>query len=528
MNAPLPTTETTVRGKRILLVAATGLGKTTVLAGITRHWPRGRIMLLSHRFELNQQAISEFERINGEPVDLEQAEYHADRNRKHRVVVASIQTLNSTRKGRLRMEKFNPAEFGLILIDEAHHAAAAGYRRILDYFQNANPSIGVVGVTATPDRLDGVGMGQVFDAVGADYNLLWAIDNGWLVEPIQKFCHIEGLDLRQVHTRGGDLQADELNRILEMEKNLHEMAEPIVDALGTDRHGLVFTSSVAQAHRLCEIMRDYATRKGFPGVFESFDGSWQPSDPRRKDMIAKFKRREIQCLINCMVLTEGFDCPTVDVVAIGRPTKSRALYQQMLGRGTRALPGVVDGPATAEERKAAIAASAKPNCLVIDFVGQCGKHALVCTTDILAGDAEAEVVEAAKALQREPNGFKKSTLEVIREADAAIKLKREAQRAKITAKVDYELRDVTTLYDLAQIPKVPVPGWAWKKPPSDRQRGLLLKLGYTEVQIQKLNCKTCSAAIDYAIENPRNKFGKWLRHMQIKEGLRNEDGSKKE
>ena len=122
--------------KSLLIVAATGLGKTAMMAGLAARWPVGRILVMSHRFELNQQAISEFEHICREPVDLEQASYQADqRFDRCRIVVASVQTLNSRRRGRRRMEKFAPDDFGLVLIDEAHRSAAASYRRVLEHFR---------------------------------------------------------------------------------------------------------------------------------------------------------------------------------------------------------------------------------------------------------------------------------------------------------------------------------------------------------------------------------------------------------
>jgi superfamily II DNA or RNA helicase len=168
-----------------LIVAATGLGKTVIMGGLAKTWPKGRVMLISHRYEINQQAIDQLSNICGEEVDLEQAAFEADqRTVPHRVVVASVQTLNSFRRKRqqYRMEKFDPMDFGLLLIDEAHRAAAVTYRRVIKHFLQ-NPACCVVGVTATPDRLDGVGMGNVFQVASSDLNALWGVENGWLVGP---------------------------------------------------------------------------------------------------------------------------------------------------------------------------------------------------------------------------------------------------------------------------------------------------------------------------------------------------------
>jgi superfamily II DNA or RNA helicase len=184
--------------KSLLIVAATGLGKTVIMGGLARSWPKGRVMMISHRYELNTQAIKSFEWICGEDVDLEQAHFRADqRFDKTRIVVASVQTLNSTRRGKSRMERFDPEEFGLLLIDEAHRSAAASYRRVIEYMRQ-NKNLVVVGVTATPDRLDGVGLGCVYEKVSCNLDMLWGVKNGWLVSPRQVTITLERLDLSQI------------------------------------------------------------------------------------------------------------------------------------------------------------------------------------------------------------------------------------------------------------------------------------------------------------------------------------------
>ena len=174
----------------------------------------------------------------------------------------------------------------------------------------------------------------------------------------------------------------QLARLVEIEENLHAMAKPIVDVCGRDKQSIVFTASVRQAHRMAELLRDYSHREfgaDDPNVAVFIDGSMNPQHPRRRQIVQEFKDGKIQHLCNCGVATEGFDAPKVKVIAIGRPTKSRALYVQMLGRGTRPLPGIVDGPETADMRRAAIKASDKPHCTVIDFMGQSSRHKLVCS-----------------------------------------------------------------------------------------------------------------------------------------------------
>ena len=315
--------------KSLLVVAATGLGKTVIMGGLARSWPKGRVMMISHRYELNTQAIKSFEWICGEDVDLEQAHFKADqRFDKTRIVVASVQTLNSTRRGKMRMERFDPEEFGLLLIDEAHRSAAASYRRVIEYMRQ-NKNLVVVGVTATPDRLDGVGLGCVYEKVSCNLDMLWGVKNGWLVSPRQVTVTLERLDLSQIRTVGGDLDEKQLAKVVMEEENLHGMAKPIVDFAGTDKQSIVFAASVAHAQRLSELIRDYYIRAHGPTdapIAVSIDGSMNPQHPDRIKIVKDFKEGKIQFLCNCGVATEGFDAPNVRLVAIGRPTKSRAMY----------------------------------------------------------------------------------------------------------------------------------------------------------------------------------------------------------
>lgn len=502
--------------RSLLLVAATGLGKTVCMGGLVRHWPIGRVMMLSHRFELNQQAKASFEAMCGEEVALEQASYHADRfGDRHRVVVASVQSLVSRYKGRKRVEKFDPNDFGLIMIDEAHRSAANSYRIILNHFKQ-NPACKIIGVTATPDRLDGVGLGCVFEDVVGNYDIRWGIENGWLVQPRQVFVQVDGLDLRNVRTKGGDLDERQLAKIVEQEENLHTMAKPIVD-VANGRQAIVFAASVRQAHRLAEIIRDYhhelhGTVNSDTSV--SLDGSLTPQDPRRQQIVRDFKSGRIRYLVNMGVATEGFDAPATSVIAIGRPTKSRALYTQMVGRGTRPLPGTVDGLAKSSDRIKAINESDKPDCVVLDFIGQSSRHKLICTADILAGTQEPQsVIDRAKRIAANKD-FDGSTLDALREAREEAERAREARRAKPTTDVKYTLREAGSVWDMSTIPQVKVPGYLKGKAPTEKQQSMLKKLGFTTAQVDKMNPRSASAAIDHAINNPKTGFAKWLNNKK--------------
>ena len=178
-------------------------------------------------------------------------------------------------------------------------------------------------------------------------------------------------------------------------------------------------------------------------------------------MLAEFAAGKVQVVCNCGVLTEGFDDPGVEVVIMGRPTKSRSLYSQMVGRSTRPLPGVVDGPETAEARRAAIAASAKPSCLVVDFVGNAGKHKLVTSADILGGKVSEEAVELAVRRARQAGGPVNMT-EALDEAEEELReqkrLAEAARRARLVATARFTTQSVDP-FDVLHLDPVKARGW---------------------------------------------------------------------
>lgn len=498
-----------------LLVAATGLGKTVMMGQMAARWPTGRVMLLSHRFELNQQAIASLSAICGEEVTLEQASFVADRHgQESRVVVASVQTLNSKRRGRYRMENFDPNDFGLLMIDEAHRSAAVSYQRVINHFMS-NPECRLLGVTATPDRSDKVGLGKIYDRVAGNLTIDWGIENGWLVDPKQKLVYVDSLDMSQIRTKGGDLDDRQLAKLVEAEDNLHAMAAPVVKETPAGGQAIVFAASVGQSRRLAQLIQDYHVR--YHGTAEGglalhIDGSLSPQDPARREMVAKFKSGEARYLCNCGVATEGFDAPNAQLIAVGRPTKARSLYTQMVGRGTRPLPGTVEGLENASERRSAIAASDKPHCTVLDFIGQSGRHKLVCTTDILAGEDPPEVVERAKKEQRRGD-FNGTTLEALQAARAAIEAEREAARARVTAGVSYRVADATSAEARSE--------WIKSKcgqgdRPSEKQLKFALRLGAKTSELEVMKRREVTKFIDGLISKPRNGFASWVNRQNQK------------
>lgn len=457
-----------------LLVLPTGCGKTVVMGHIIKQLPAGRAMVIAHREELIWQAAQKIKTITGDEPDIEMAEFRADRTMfgRSKTVVASVQSLVAG-AGDGRMARFNPDDFGILLIDEAHHATADTYREILNHFRK-NKKLRVGGVTATPDRADEKALGQIFDSVAYNYEIVDAINDGWLVPIEQQSVIVDGLDFSSIRTTAGDLNGADLAEVMEYEKVLHGVASPTIEIVGK-RKALVFTASLAHAERFCEILNRHES-----GCAQWVSGA-TPKENRR-DLFADYASKKFQYLVNVGVATEGFDDPSIEVIVMAKPTKSRSLYAQMAGRGTRPLPGIVDQYDDADDRRMAIAESAKPCALILDFVGNSGKHKLMSVADILGGEYDDAVVDAAAQKAREA-GKSINMLEALKQSakEAHDKAEREkaaeaSRRAAIRVKANYSSHSVNP-FDVFQIAPAREKGWDSDKPISDKMKGLLEKQG---------------------------------------------------
>lgn len=367
-----------------LLVLATGLGKTICFSEVVRRLAEQgtRSLVLAHRSELIEQAADKLESL-GLDVGIEQAEQRAAL---HSVVVGSVATMQ-----RARLARWAPDHFGLVVIDEAHHAAAASYRSILRHFAGAK----VLGVTATPDRGDGKGLGKLFDSVAFRLEIAEGIKQGWLAPISATRVVVDGLDLSAVRTTAGDLNQGDLDLAMRAPAAVQGVAEPLAK-LSAQRPTLAFCVTVEHAHAVAEAVNGLA-----PGAAEALDGT--ASREHRAEVLRRYQTGRTRILINCALFTEGFDAPSTACVAIVRPTKSRALYAQMVGRGTRLAPG-------------------KTGCLVLDFAGLAGKHRLVGPADVLAGGELDDEVRAELELRLAGGG---DVLLAIDEATEAVKKRRE-------------------------------------------------------------------------------------------------------
>ena len=425
---------------RTLLVLPTGTGKTIVFASVAADQVRAgdRVLILAHRGELLEQAADKLQRSTGLVSAVEKADATC-LNTWFRVVVGSVQTLQRT----ARLERFPHDYFGTIIIDEAHHAITDGYRRILDYFGSAK----VLGVTATPDRGDMRNLGEVFDSLAFEYKLTDAIKEGYL-------CHIMAqtiplkLDISSVTMSGGDYAVGDLGTALDpyLEQIAAEMAQRC-----KGRKTVVFLPLIKTSQKFRDLLNSHG--------FRAAEVNGQSTD--RKEVLADFDAGKYNVLCNSMLLTEGWDCPSVDCVVVLRPTKVRSLYSQMVGRGTRLSPG-------------------KTDLLLLDFLWMTDKHELCRPADLVCEDRTvARQMTENLAESGCPQDIKEAAVQasedVVAQREEALAKQLEEQRrkkAKLVDPLQYEMS--IQAEDLAGY----VPAFGWEAgPPTEQQAAALEKLG---------------------------------------------------
>jgi superfamily II DNA or RNA helicase len=314
-----------------LIVLPTGAGKTVIFS----HLPIIRkestpMLVIAHRAELLHQAKNKIQQMNPDLiVEIEQAENIAG---KVDVVVASVPTMGRANSDRI--EKFSKDYFKTIIIDEAHHAAAPTYRRIVDYFQ---PNL-ILGVTATPQRSDSTRLIDVFQEIVYYKTIEDLIKQGWLTRLVGYRIKTE-TDLTEIEVSDGDFVQSQLQDAVN-NPNRNASIVAAYQQICQERKTLVFAAGVQHAKDLALSF----TKNSI--VTEVILG--ETPDEERSTILQKFRNNEIKVLINVGVLTEGFDEPSVQAIILARPTKSTLLYTQVVGRGTRLDEG-------------------KNNCLIIDI-----------------------------------------------------------------------------------------------------------------------------------------------------------------
>ena len=436
---------------RTLLVLPTGCGKTVVFAKIAEDRVRAgdRVLILAHRGELLEQAADKIKKSTGLACSVEKAELSCldGAAQWYRITVGSVQSMMQEK----RLSRFQHDFFGTVIVDEAHHAVSDSYQRVLQHFDGAR----VLGVTATPDRGDMRELGNVFDSLAYEYTLPKAIKDGWLCK-IKAVTIPLHLDLSDVGVQSGDFKPGDLDCALD--PYLHRIAYEM-QTYCKGRKTVVFLPLIKTSKKF----RDILTGEGFRAA--EVNGT----SADRAQVLADFDAGRYDVLCNSMLLTEGWDCPSVDCIIVLRPTKVRSLYCQMIGRGTRLCEG-------------------KDHLLLLDFLWHTERHELcrpahlICdsketadkmTEDLAEHAGEETDIEAAALAASE---------DVQAQREAALAQQIEACRTRKRKLVDplqYEMSICAE--DLSGY----VPAFGWEcAPPSDQQKAALERRGIFPDEIE--------------------------------------------
>ena len=428
---------------KTLLVLPTGCGKTIVFAKITEELVRRgkRVLILAHRGELLDQAADKIAKSTGLQCATEKAE-ESCLGSWYRVVVGSVQSLQRPK----RLAKFSKDYFDNIIIDEAHHVISSGYQAVLEHFDNAQ----VLGVTATPDRGDMKNLGAVFDSLSYEYTLPKAIKEGFLV-PIKALTIPLKLNLSGVGTQAGDFKVSDIDTALD--PYLYQIADEMINYC-KDRKTVVFLPLIKTSQKFCAILNS----KGFRAAEVNGD-----SDDRSQ-VLEDFDKGKYNVLCNSMLLTEGWDCPSVNCVIVLRPTKVRGLYSQMVGRGTRLSPE-----------------TGKTDLLLLDFLWHTERMELCRPAHLICENPEV-AAKMTENLEKEPGAAVDIEAAEQQAAEDVVAQREEAlakalsemkkRKRKLVDPLQFEMsiqaEDLTSY----------IPAFGWEAAPAtDKQKEELEKLG---------------------------------------------------
>lgn len=425
---------------KTLLVLPTGCGKTIVFAKVTEECVRRgeRVLVLAHRGELLTQAADKIFKSTGLGCAVEKAE-ESCLNSWYRVVVGSVQTLMREK----RLANFPYDYFDTIIIDEAHHSISDSYQKVIDHFSDAK----ILGVTATPDRGDMKNLGQVFDSLAYEYTLPRAIKEGYL-SPIKAQTIPLKLDLSGVSTQAGDFKASDIDTALD--PYLMQIADEMKKYCA-NRKTVVFLPLVKTSQKFTQILNS----KGFRAA--EVNGN----SIDRTEVLKEFEEGKYNVLCNSMLLTEGWDCPSVDCVIVLRPTKVRSLYCQMVGRGTRLCEG-------------------KTELLLLDFLWHTERHELCRPAHLICENPEV-AQKMTENLSNDP--YPQDIVEAEQKASEDVVAQREEALAKQLSEMKQRKRKLVDplQYEMsiqAEDLSSYVPAFGWEMaPPSDKQKTSLEKYG---------------------------------------------------
>ena len=433
--------------KRTLLVLPTGTGKTIVFSKIIEDRVKKgeRVLVIAHRGELLEQASDKLYKSTGLKTATEKAE-QTSLGSFYRVVVGSVQTLQREK----RLNQFPPEYFDTIVIDEAHHAISDGYQRVLQHFESAN----VLGVTATPDRGDMRNLGSYFESLAYEYSLPEAIKSGYL-SPIKALTIPLKLDLSNVKQQAGDFSTKDLGTALDpyLEQIAEEMKKQCFN-----RKTVVFLPLVKTSQKFRDILNKHG--------FKAAEVNGESAD--REQVLKDYEDGKYNVLCNSMLLTEGWDCPSVDCVIVLRPTKVRALYSQMVGRGTRLAPG-------------------KKELLLLDFLWHTERHELCHPANLIATD---EAVAKKMTENIEELGTPIDLEQAEQQAKEDVALEREESLAKQLSEMKRRKRKLVDPLQFEMSIQASdltdyVPSFGWQmSPPTDKQVKALEKWGIFPDEIE--------------------------------------------
>lgn len=434
--------------KKTLLVLPTGCGKTIVFAKVTEDCVRRgkRVLVLAHRGELLQQAADKIYQSTGLGCAVEKAE-ESCKGSWFRVVVGSVQTLMREK----RLGQFPADYFQTIIVDEAHHCISDSYQKVLTHFSEAQ----VLGVTATPDRGDMRDLGNYFESLAYEYTMPKAIKEGYL-SPIKALTLPLKIDMRDVGVQAGDFKAADIGTALD--PYLHSIAEEM-GKYCRDKKTVVFLPLVKTSQKFRDILNENG--------FQAAEVNGESQD--RAQILSDFEAGRYNVLCNSMLLTEGWDCPSVDCIAVLRPTKVRSLYCQMVGRGTRLFPG-------------------KDHLLLLDFLWHTERHelchpaSLICDNEEVAQKMTENLEEAAGCPVDIEEAEKAAAEDVVAQREEAL-AKQLAEMKKRKKKLVDPLQFEMSIQAEDLSGYVPAFGWEMG-PPSDKQKATLEKLGILPDEVE--------------------------------------------
>lgn len=432
---------------KTLLVLPTGCGKTIVFAKVTEDCVRrgDRVLILAHRGELLEQAADKIRQSTGLGCAVEKAE-ETCMGSWFRVVVGSVQSMMREK----RLGQFPEDYFQTIIIDEAHHCISDSYQKVLNHFSSAK----ILGVTATPDRGDMRNLGSYFESLSYEYTLPKAIREGYL-SPIKALTIPLKIDMTGVGVQAGDFKASDISTALD------PYLQGIAQEMGKycrDKKTVVFLPLVKTSQKFRDLLNTYGFRAA------EVNGDSQD----RSEVLEAFDRGEYNVLCNSMLLTEGWDCPSVDCVVVLRPTKVRSLYCQMVGRGTRLSPG-------------------KDHLLLLDFLWHTERHELCHPASLICQDEEVakkmtEHIEQAGCPVDIEEAEKTAAEDVVAQREEALAKQLEEMKRRKKKLVDpLQFEMSIQAEDLSGY----VPAFGWEMgPPSEKQKATLEKLGILPDQIE--------------------------------------------